>query len=128
MCFKSLKARIMVWAALGGGEFLVLGDSSRDKIFQECPRVILVNLPFVIIPAEGEWKLGPTSYLLAGAPLCCLDRNHSRLPKPQKAAQSWLSSSDEGACLCLAGDLSSPKVTRTLTMAESQPNVLTLTI
>ena len=28
-CFKSLKARIMVWAALGGGEFLVLGDSLR---------------------------------------------------------------------------------------------------
>jgi len=31
-CFKSLKARIMVWAALGSGEFLVLGDSSRGKI------------------------------------------------------------------------------------------------
>lgn len=90
--------------------------------------MILVNLPFVIIPAGGEWKLGPTSYVLGGAPLYCLDRNHSRLPKPQKAAQSWLSSSDEGVCLCPADDLSSSKVTRTLTMAESQPNVLTLTI
>lgn len=124
---ESLKARIMVWAALGGGEFLVLGDSSRDKIFQ-VSQSDPCQCCLMIIPAEESGSLVQPPVSLLRAPLCCLDRNHSRLPKPQKAAQSWMSSSDEGACLyCLAGDLSSPKVTRTY-MAESQPNVLTLTI
>lgn len=91
-CFKLLKARIMVQAALGGGEFPMLGDSSRGNICQGYPTVMVVNLPFVIDPAGGEWKLGPASYLLHGSPLCCLDRNHPRLPEPFRAAQSELSS------------------------------------
>lgn len=91
-CFKSLKARIMVQAALGGGEFPMLGDSSRGNICQGYPTVMVVNLPFVIDPAGGERKLGPASYLLRGSSLCCLDRNHPRLPEPFRAAQSELSS------------------------------------
>lgn len=53
-CFKSLKARIMVQAALGGGEFPMLGDSSRGNICQGYPTVMVVNLPFVIDPAGGD--------------------------------------------------------------------------
>ena len=91
-CFKSLKARITVQAALGGGEFPMLGDSSRGNICQGYPTAMAVNLPFAINPAGGEWKLGPASYLLHGSPLRCLHKDHPRLPEPFRAAQSELSS------------------------------------